>query len=93
MRTVKVVSNQTMIDIAVQEYGDMSAILLIAKANDISPTADLSPGTELMLPDIVVNKEMQDYCKVNSVSPATANVVESELRLRLFTEQFTKEFM
>lgn len=93
MRTVRVVPKQTMLDIAVQEYGDMSAMLLIARANDISPTADLQPGTELMLPDLVVNKEMQDYCKGNAVSPATGKGSDSEIRLRIFTDQYTEQYM
>lgn len=93
MRSVTVLPHQTMSDIAIQEYGDLSAVFLIAEENDISPSENLTAGSELRMPDVVVNKEMQDYCKNNGVSPATAETAESEIRLRIFTEQFTKEFM
>lgn len=93
MKTVKVLAHQTMLDIAIQEYGDVSAAFLIAQANDLSPTAKLGTGAELLLPDVVVNREMETYCKNNRVSPATSESAESEIRLRIFTEQFTKEFM
>lgn len=93
MRSVTVLPHQTMSDIAIQEYGDLSAVFLIAKENNISPSDNLTTGMELMLPDMVVNNDMQDYCKNNIVSPATDETAESEIRLRIFTEQFTKEFM
>lgn len=91
--TVTVLNGQTLADIAIQEYGDLSAVFLVAKENDISPSENLTAGSVLRLPDVAVNKEMQDYCKNNGVSPATAVAAESEIRLRIFTEQFTKEFM
>lgn len=93
MRSITILPHQTLSDIAIQEYGDMTALFLIAQTNDISPTAILEPGTVLWLPDVVVNKEMQDYCKNNQVSPATAETAGSEIRLRIFSEQFTQEFM
>lgn len=93
MKSVTILPHQTMSDIAVQEYGDMAALFLIAHENDLSPTARLEPGTVLRLPDVVVNREMQAYCKNNRVSPATSETADSEIRLRIFSEQFTKEFM
>lgn len=93
MKRVKVLAHQTMLDIAVQEYGTVEAVFLIAQANDLSPTVKLEAGAELLLPDVVLNREMQTYCKNNRVSPATSETAESEIRLRIFTEQFTKEFM
>ena len=93
MRSVTIMPHQTVMDIAIQEYGDIATAFKIARENNVSPTATLSPGSVLNLPDIVENREMQTYCKNNSVQPATAQGVESEIRLRIFTEQFTKEFM
>lgn len=93
MRSITTLPHQTMSDIAIQEYGDMAALFLIARKNNMSPTEKLKPGTVLWLPDVVVNKEMQEYCKNNHVSPATAETAGSEIRLRIFTEQFTQEFM
>lgn len=45
------------------------------------------------VPDVVINREMQEYCKANNVSPATSETSDSEVRLKIFTEQFTKEFV
>lgn len=90
---VTVLPNQTLSDIAIQEYGVLEAVFLLAQANDISPTATLAPGMALERPDKVFNREMQAYCKNNCVSPATAETSDSEMRLRIFTEQFTKQFM
>lgn len=91
--TVTVKNGQTMSDIAIQEYGDLSAVFLIAEENDISPSDNLTAGTVLRLPDVVVNKEMQDYCRNNDVSPATEVTVDSDIWLKIFTGQFTKGYM
>lgn len=93
MKSITVLANQTLSDIAIQEYGDMAALFLLAQENDISPTEKIAPGTVIRLPDVVVNREMQEYCKNNHVSPATAETPGSEIRLRIFTEQFTQQFM
>lgn len=93
MRSVTVLPHQTMSDIATQEYGDLSAVFLIAEENDISPSDNLTAGTVLRLPDVVVNKEMQDYCKNNGISPATEVTADSDIWLKIFTEQFTKGYM
>lgn len=93
MTGVTVLQHQTLADIAVQEYGDLSAVFILAEANGISPTAALRAGQTLALPDVTVNREMQLWCRNSRVSPATAEGSESEVRLRIFTEHFTKQFM
>ena len=82
---------QTLADIAIQEYGSLSAIIELAKANGLSITDIPGAGRELVLPDGVYNKTMQIYCKANEVEPATERDT-SGLRLGIFTEEFTKEF-
>lgn len=91
--TVTVLPNQTLSDVAIQEYGVEEAVFLLAQANNISPTGILTPGTVLQCPDRVLDKQMQAYCKNNRISPATAETSDSEIRLRIFTEQFTGQFM
>ena len=93
MRSVRIMPHQTMLDIAIQEYGDLSAVFLIAEENDISPSDNLTAGSVLLLPDVVVNKEMQNYCRNNGVSPATEVTADSDIWLKIFTEQFTKGYM
>lgn len=93
MTSVTALQHQTLADIAVQEYGDLSAVFILAEANGVSPTATLRAGQTVLLPDVTVNREMQLHCRNSGVSPATAEGTESEVRLRIFTEQFTQQFM
>lgn len=93
MKTVTLLANQTLLDVAVQEYGDIAAAYLIADENGMPLTTIPDPGTVVRLPDVTIDKGMQTYCKNNRVSPATADTVDGEIKLRIFTEQFTKEFM
>lgn len=82
---------QTLADVAVQEFGSWEAMIAIAKENGVSMTEVPAPGTELAMPDATWNKMMQNYCKDNDVSPATARDL-SNIRLRIFDEEFTEEF-
>lgn len=90
---VTVLPNQTLLDIAIQEYGDLAGVFILARDNDISPTEKLTPGMTVSVPDVVINREMQEYCKANNVSPATSETSDSEVRLKIFTEQFTEQFV
>lgn len=87
----KVKDGQTMADIAIQEYGSWEAMIAIAQKNGISITDIPEPGTVMKLPDGTWNKVMQNYCKNNDVSPATARD-NGNFRLRIFGEEFTQEF-
>lgn len=88
---VKAKDGQTLADIAIQEYGDLQAVVALAQANGMAVTDIPEPGGELSLPDRTYNRTMQTYCKANEVKPATERDT-SGLRLGIFTRQFTKEF-
>lgn len=88
-QTVK--DGQTLADVAIQEYGSWEAMIAIARENNISMTEIPDAGTELTMPDASWNRTMQNYCKNNDVSPATARD-QSNVRLRIFDEEFTEEF-
>lgn len=88
---VKVKDGQTLADIAVQEYGSMAAAMELARLNGLALTDIPTPGSELQLQDAVYDRTMADYCKVNGVSPATQRDT-SGVKLRIFTEEYTKEF-
>ena len=90
---ITVLPNQTLLDIAIQEYGVTEAVFLLAQENRISPTDRLNAGMVLKRPDVTMNKEMENYCKANRVSPATLENSRSDITLRIFTEEFTEEFM
>ncbi len=82
---------QTLADLAVQEFGAWDAMIAIAYQNGISMTDVPQAGTELLMPDKVWNRTMQNYCRNNGVSPATARD-RGGLRPRVFTEEFNAVF-
>lgn len=88
----KVKDGQTMADIAIQEFGSWEAMIAIAQKNGISMTEPIEPGQELVLPEGTWNRVMQNFCKNNDVSPATARD-NGDVRLGIFGQEFTKEFM
>ena len=90
--TVIVQQRQTVSDIAIQVYGSVEAAIEIAEANNISVTDDLQPGMSIECPDKVYDRYLQSYMSARRVNPATAADPEGEVRMKIFTEQFTKEF-
>lgn len=88
---VKVNDGQTLADISIQEYGSLEAAMELARANGMSITDIPVSGSELQLQDAVYDRTMADYCKVNGVTPATQRDT-SGVKLRIFTEEYTKEF-
>lgn len=90
---VTVKDGQTLVDIAVQEHGTWEAALDMAMENGVSLTDTLEAGRTLRLPEgVKENRVMKSYSKAHEVSPATARD-ESSVRLRIFGEEFTKEYM
>lgn len=90
--TVTVEHRQTVSDIAIQVYGSVEAAVAIAEANGLSVTDDLEAGTTIECPDKVYDRYLQSYVGKRQVIPATAADPEGEVRMKVFTEQFTKEF-
>ena len=90
---VTVLQRQTLPDIALQVYGDISGLPEIARTNDVAITADLEPGTVLLCPDVVFDAYLQNYVRKNGIVPATAyDDTDGEIRQRIFTPEFTLEF-
>lgn len=88
---VVVLQRQSLADIALEVYGDLSGLPGIARENGISITDDLTPGTELICPDVVYDNYLQNYVRKNGIKPATV-YAGGEIPQRIFTEQFTLEF-
>ena len=88
---VTVKPRQTLSDIAVQVYGDLRAVAALGAANGVGVTDTLTPGTELQCPEVVYDKYLQDYVRNNGVTPATASG-NGDLRMKIFTEEFTQQF-
>lgn len=87
-----ILPGQTLSDLAIQEYGAEEAVLDLAMENGISPTGIPEDGTALNCPDTEYDEVMKNYCKNHDVLPATKESADSEIRLRIFTEQFTRQF-
>lgn len=68
---VTVLMNQTLADIAVQQYGTVEAMPLIASANSISLSADLYKGQVLECPEKEFDAYLENYVKSNNIKPAT----------------------
>lgn len=90
---VTVRTGQTLADIAIQEYGSLEAVFLLAWENGISPTVELSGGAGLERPDATFDREMERYCRDNRVSPATARTETDVTDTGIFTDTFTLQFM
>lgn len=89
---VTVLQRQTLSDIALQIYGDLSGLPGIAYANNLAITDDLEAGAVLFCPDVIYDAYLQNYVRKNGIKPATAYDGTGEIRQRIFTEQFTLEF-
>lgn len=56
MKAVKILAGQTMVDIAIQELGDLERVFEIAVDNDTSISDELLPGSFLNVGDYVADK-------------------------------------
>lgn len=70
--TVKILNNQSLLDVALQHTGSAQNAFLIAKENSLSVTAYLVAGYELVIPEgVPFNREMFDFYGSKKVQPAT----------------------
>lgn len=74
MRKIIVGHNQSIWDIAVQEYGSYDAVkqLIIDNASVLNFTDSIEPGTQLMISAEPTNKQIVDFLSKKSIKPATA---------------------
>jgi hypothetical protein len=89
---VIVQQRQSLSDIALQVYGDVSGVIAIARANGLSVTPDLVAGQVLQCPDVVYDNYLQNYVRRNGIKPATLYDGIGEISQRIFTEEYTLEF-
>lgn len=72
MKTVKTYPGQSLIDIAVQEYGDIAGVEYIIEDNNIGISDYLSPGTELVIREDPINQTVIDELINRNFSPNCA---------------------
>lgn len=51
MKTVNTLDDQRLVDISIQELGDIERLFELAVLNDVSPTNELPADTALLVPD------------------------------------------
>ena len=72
-KVITVLANQSLMDIAVQEFGDARAAFDIARCNGLSVTDPLHTGQRLTLPRSDYHEpQTQEYYRVKGIKPATA---------------------
>jgi LysM repeat protein len=82
MKTVIVRNNQSLWDIAIQEYGTVEAVFDLAMANGLGITDILTAGQVLNVPESeYVNAEVVAYYRKNDLHPATGetNITETAI--------------
>lgn len=73
MHSVTVLHNQSLLDISLQVYGNLSGMFLLAKLNNLAITDNLNPGDVLMLPELETSDvNIVTYYSNKSIKPANA---------------------
>ena len=86
-------NRQTLSDIAIQMYGEVSVALLLARENDISPTIELQPGQSIFCPETTTQSYTQKWVQAQQLTPATEVMDMDEVQVRVFSRAFTHEFI
>ena len=80
MKTIQVLSGQTLVDIAMQELGDASRLFELAELNGLLPSDNIVAGQSILVPDLEVNKaKTVNLLQVNQ--PATYSYSEEVVPL------------
>ena len=68
-----VLHNQSLLDIAIQWTGSVANVFLIAQANGLAVSDEITPGDELIIPDtVVLDTDIKTYYTSRAIQPATA---------------------
>ena len=87
---IKVLSGQSLADIAIQVYGNAQGVFMLAQENGLGVTDELEPGQILSYsPDGVIDKGIVHHYVVKGIFPATAVVDDSGV----FDDSFDLTFL
>jgi hypothetical protein len=73
--TITVLHNQSLLDLAVQEYGTAEAVVPLALANGLTVTGLLVAGQQLRGIDVAGDAAIVRYYSANNIKPATATTL------------------
>ena len=85
MRTVIVESGQSIIDIAVQEFGTADGLKTLCDLNGLDYDQDLDPGMRLTLPDLDPDNRVQQYMHLKKFQ-VTSHIDEEDIGLLVTNE-------
>jgi hypothetical protein len=68
---IEVQKHQTLLDIAIQHTGSVESVVEIAELNGLEVTADVVPGTKLIMPE-VVERRVKIFFDESDSKPVTA---------------------
>jgi len=69
---VEILKRQSLADVTIQQTGNMEAIFEIAENNECEIDGDLIAGGDPLRCNIINNKPIADYFRINNVRPATS---------------------
>lgn len=88
---VTVLSNQSLTDIALQVYGSVEGVFMLASENGLNVTDKIKVGQTLEYDvENIINKRIVQYYAENDIHPATA--FEGDLDYRIFDETYDLTF-
>ncbi|QQV91588.1 hypothetical protein Peternella1_52 [Winogradskyella phage Peternella_1] len=68
-----ILQNQSVLDLSIQEFGNLEGVMALAIASDYSITQNLIPGTDYTVSDFETETpDIQRYYKNRDLRPATA---------------------
>ena len=68
---VIVLNKQSLLDLAVQEFGSLESVLALAIKNDVPVTVELSAGQTLQYDAAKTEKKVVEYLQAQRAKPAT----------------------
>jgi len=76
MKKVVALNDQSLLDLCIQEYGNLKPLFDLAQANNISIVDDLEIGKEYILPISTLSSiEIVSFYKSKTIKPATTSPV------------------
>lgn len=88
---VTVLSNQSLADLAIQVYGSVEGVFLLAQENGLEVTDTLKAGQQLKVsPGNIIDKRIVQYYSSKKICPATAS--SGMMESRIFDETFDLTF-
>jgi len=73
-KKTKILNNQNLIDLSIQENGGVEALFDLALINNLSITSELDTANEIKVPALIVNNEVYNYFNRRKAKPASGNV-------------------